>query len=625
MASAAKKTVTKSEKMPTLVRSFDFERDEQGQVRGFNKEKRTVRVQFSSEAGVKRWFGNEVLDHSPASVDLSRLTAGGAVLREHDTAQIVGVTESASITNKRTGEAEIRFAKTAAGEEAMQLVEDGILRSISVGYRVEKFEVDEDEEEYRAIRWQPLEISLVAIPADPSAKVFRNNQEQHQVMITRSIKSPILRAPADTEVEHEETEEQKQTREAAEQAERDANEATAGSVAEAYAIAHRYEKRYPGCVEACDNFIAEKKRGAELENAMRKFVLVKQQTDTRPEGRQTVVTDGKGNSRLLSYGEAFCQSEHYRKFGHKTGEKRTIHCSLEDRLQFRTTFSASTESLTAIQKIPGVPGILDQQQLMIADLFAQGETGGLTVRYIQEDSYTQAATAVAEGSAKPEATLNVSEVDATVRKIAVWTKVTDEMLSDFAQMSSFINARLAYMVQSLEDNHLLNGTGNTNQIKGVLNFTGLQTVSGATSPLDGVMKAIAYVRGANGSGFGEPDAIVMHPLDWMNAKLTKDNNGQYYGGGPFSGIYGMGQYSNVYNMWGLPCVVTTSIAQGTALVGAFRSAAQIFRRKGISIESTNSDNDDFQKNLVTIRAEERLALAVYQPKKFCTVTGIPAV
>ena len=624
MARAVKK-VTKSEQYPMLVRSFDFERDDKGAVRGLNKEKRTIRVQFSSEAPVKRWFGEEVLDHAASSVDLSRLTAGGAVLREHDTAQIVGVTESAEVTSKRTGEAEIRFAKTAAGDEAMALVEDGILRSISVGYRVEKFEVDEDEEEYRAIRWQPLEISLVAIPADPSAKVLRSNQTQYPVMITRSIKSPILRAPADTEVEHEETEEQKQAREAAEQADNQRNEETQASVAEAYAIAHRYEKRYPGCVEACDALIAEKKRGQELENAMRRHVMLKQQADTSPQAGKTVITDRDGNSRMMSYGEAFVKSPQYQKFGSKKGDKRSINFNMEDRLQFRTTFSATTESLTSINKLPGVPGILDQQPLMIADLFAQGETNDTTVRYIIEDSYTNAATAVAEGAAKPEATLNVSEVDATVRKIAVWTKVTDEMLSDYAQMASFINARLAYMVQGLEDNHLLNGSGSNNQIKGVLNFTGLQTVSGVANPLDGVMKAIAYVRGANGAGFGEPTAIILHPLDWMNMKLTKDANEQYYGGGPFSGIYGAGMYSNVYNMWGLPCVVTTAIAQGTALVGAFRSAAQIFRRKGISIETSNSDNDDFQKNLVTVRAEERLALAVYQPNKFCKVTDIPSV
>ena len=617
MARAVRKE-TKSEKFPTLYRSFEFERDEKGAVRGLDKEKRTVRLQFSSEAPVKRWFGQEVLDHSPESVDLSRLKDGGAVLREHDTNILIGVTEGAEITKKRTGEAEIRFARTAAGNEAMELVEDGILRSVSVGYRVEKFEVDEDEEEYRAIRWQPLEVSLVAIPADPSAKVLRSNQNQHTVMITRSIKlapdsAPGIEAPPELDADGNPI--------PPEQANDKRNEALELEVREVYALGHKWEKDYPGSIEQADTYI---KTGEKMLENMRGWVM-DQMAKKQPVHVGGGAIRGDKSKKPTSYGQAFCESEQYKRFGKNVGQKRQIICEIPDAMQFRTTFSATTESLTAIQKQPGVPGILDQQPLQIADLFAQGATTALTVRYLQEDAFTNAATAVAEGAAKPEATLNVSEVDATVRKIAVWTKVTDEMLADFDQISSYINSRLAYMVQGLEDNHLLNGSGSSNQIKGVLNFTGLQTVSGAANPLDGVMKAIAYVRGANAAGFGEPDAIVMHPKDWMNAKLTKDGNLQYYGGGPFSGIYGAGMYSNVYNMWGLPCVVTTAIAQGTALVGAFRTAAQIFRRKGLTIESTNSDNDDFQKNLVTIRAEERLALCVYQPNKFCTITGIPNV
>jgi HK97 family phage major capsid protein len=76
--------------------------------------------------------------------------------------------------------------------------------------------------------------------------------------------------------------------------------------------------------------------------------------------------------------------------------------------------------------------------------------------------------------------------------------------------------------------------------------------------------------------------------------------------------------------WGLPVVTTTSITRGTALTGDFRMGAQIFRRKGLTLATTNSDNNDFQLNLITIRAEQRMTLAVYQPNRFCSVTGIPS-
>lgn len=621
MASANKKLL-----VPILYRSFEVAREESGSIRGLNKEKRTIRVQFSSEAPVKRWFGEEILDHDSKSVDMSRIKSGAAVLCEHDTKMRCGITEGGDITEKRTGEAEVRFARTPLGDQVMAEVEDGTLKWLSVGYRVDKFEVDEDEEEYRAIRWTPLEVSFVSIPADPSARVLRNEPTNAPIMLIRSKrlhdpdpdghrsggggKADLAEPELDADGNPIDPETAARVRAEAEQ----------GEIREVFALGHKWQKEYPGAVDEAEKLV---KGGKRMLEQMRGWVMSKMQ-EKPPRSFVNVIKDKDGTQRGLTLGEAFCRTESYQKFGSKKGDRRTITCEIPDRLSFaqRTTFSATTESLTSIQKLPGVPGILDQQPLAIADLFAQGQTGNTTVRYIQEDSYTNAATAVAEGAAKPEATLNVSEVDATVRKIAVYTKVTDEMLADFDQMSSYINGRLGYMVQALEDNHLLNGTGNTNQIKGVLNFTGIQTVSGAASAIEGILRAIAYVRGANGAGFGEPDAIIVNPLDWMNIKLQKDLNGQFYGGGPFSGIYGQGGYSNVYNMWGLPCVVTTSIAQGTALVGQFRMGAQIFRRMGLSIESTNSNEDDFKNNLVMIRAEERLTLAVYQPNKFCTVTGI---
>lgn len=328
-----------------------------------------------------------------------------------------------------------------------------------------------------------------------------------------------------------------------------------------------------------------------------------------------------GNAGHSSVGESFVRSAGY-KDAIKSGKLRGVKVDLDGPTQFgRATFSATTDSLTSIQKLPGVPGFLDQQPLRVADLFAQGTTGALTVRYIQEDSYTQAATAVAEAGAKPEATLNTSEVDATVRKIAVYLKVTDEMFADHEQMRSFVDGRLAYMVQSLEDNHLINGTGASNQITGILSVSGINTqvVGSLPRPHDDIYHAINKVRSL---GFIEPDAIIMHPNDERDFRLTTDSNGQYYGGGPFSGLYGQGGFTNVSNMWGLRTVTTTAISEGTALVGAFKLGAQIFRRQGLTLETTNSDQDDFINNLVTVRAELRLTLATYKPLAFCSVTSI---
>jgi len=139
----------------------------------------------------------------------------------------------------------------------------------------------------------------------------------------------------------------------------------------------------------------------------------------------------------------------------------------------------------------------------------------------------------------------------------------------------------------------------------------------AVKIMEGIFAQITALRSVS---FVEPDAIVINPVDWATIRLGKDTAGQYFAGGPFTGAYGNAGPSNVASLWGVKTVITTAIAQGTAFVGGFQECAQIFRRNGIVLDMTNSNNDDFEKDLITLKAEERLALAVYRPAGFGTVT-----
>ncbi len=606
----------------TFYRSYAIDRA------AISDDSRSVELSFSSEQPVEQYSWSigryvEILDHDPASVDLSRLNDGAALLMDHNGRDQVGVIEKSSIADKK-GRATVRFSKSKRGEEIFQDVKDGIRKLISVGYRVTKWvteSIDNEVETMRAMRWQPMEISIVSIPADVTVGIGRNQRNEP----TGNTNNAVIHS---MRLSHRNLDPAPATGGGGTPATPPAPAATPPPAAPAIVGRATVEdQKAMFSVAKRHNAWAlyERAVNENWDSAQFHREFANSTASTPIPGTNVPAPDAGANNRNLSIGERLVKSESYRAHGSRRGSKRTILLEMPDELQFRASnpLSNATESLTSIQKLQGIQ-ILDQQPLRVADLFAQGQTDALTIRYIQEDTYTQAATAVAEGAAKPGASLDLSEVDATVRKIAVYTKITDEMASDFPQVQSYVNARLAYMVGSLEDNHLLNGTNANNQIKGILNFTGLQTVSGALSPADGIFKAISYVRGANGSGFLEADFCVIHPLDYMNIKLTKDGNGQYLGGGPFFGQYGIGSYSNVGTIWGLPAIITTSIAQGTALVGAFRQAAQIFRRMGLTVEMTNTDQDDFIKNLMTVRAEERLALACYKPAGFCTVTGMPA-
>src|SRR6185312_13202177 len=182
----------------------------------------------------------------------------------------------------------------------------------------------------------------------------------------------------------------------------------------------------------------------------------------------------------------------------------------------------------------------------------------------------------------------------------------------------FLTNRLIAQLGREEENETLNGTGYP-ALAGVLGRSGLATAisAGTTGTLAAPMKlaeAIFQQRTAiRTAAFVEPDAVVMNPTDWQYLQLAKDANTQYYAGGPFSGAYGNGGYSNVAALWGLRVVLSPRIASGVALVGGFQECGQLFRRQGVVVEMTNSDGTDFQNNLIKVRAISRAALAIYRP------------
>lgn len=148
-----------------------------GEVREFDVDKRTVELAFSSTTPVRRWFGDEVLSHDAGAVVLDRLLDGGAVLVGHDWNDQVGVVESARIDEDGVGRAVVRFGNSARASEIFQDIVDGIRRHVSVGYRVVKIEEEDREGQPNLItvtRWEPFEISIVPVPADPTVGVGRS-------------------------------------------------------------------------------------------------------------------------------------------------------------------------------------------------------------------------------------------------------------------------------------------------------------------------------------------------------------------------------------------------------------------------------------------------------------------
>lgn len=256
----------------------------------------------------------------------------------------------------------------------------------------------------------------------------------------------------------------------------------------------------------------------------------------------------------------------------------------------------------------------------IASLFAQGQISGTGLRYFQETPIEGDFEAVAENGLKPQLSMGYAPVQETLAKIAGYVKESDEFLEDLPFLASVTNGRLLRRLAQREEDMLLNGTGTDPELRGLLNRTGLQTTAAADTSdnMAALFRAAMAVQTVTGL---VADGIVINPADYQTLRLATDANGQFLAGGPFTGAYGnSGGVVFQPPIWGIRTVVSAAVPVGTAIVGAFGTAGMIFRKGGVRVEVANQNENDFVHNRVTLRAEERLGLAVYVPAAFNRVT-----
>lgn len=263
-----------------------------------------------------------------------------------------------------------------------------------------------------------------------------------------------------------------------------------------------------------------------------------------------------------------------------------------------------------------------RRRLTVADLLGTGTLTGNAITYFIEGAFEGDFTTVAEGAAKPQVHFgDPTPVTESLKKIAAFIKESDEMVEDLPFLVSSINNRLLYQLGLFEEGQLLNGNGTGTNVRGLLNRSGIQTLGAGTDLKAGnpdtLFKAITNVQ--TGSGL-DADGIMINPTDYQALRLSKDANGQYFGGGFFAGQYGNGGIVEQPPLWGLRTVVTPAITAGTVLVGAFQQSSTLYRKGGVRVESTNSEGNDFTNNKITIRAEERIALATRVPAGLVKVT-----
>jgi len=276
--------------------------------------------------------------------------------------------------------------------------------------------------------------------------------------------------------------------------------------------------------------------------------------------------------------------------------------------------TGSAGALVQAQRNPGIlmPGL---RRLTIRDLLAQGRTTSNAIEYVRENVFTNGAAPVAEGALKPETQLTFTKETANVKTIAHWIQASRQIMEDAPMLESYVNGRLLFGLDLVEEGQLLNGDGTGDNLVGLNQVASAYDVA-LNAAGDTRADQIAHAIFQTSESEFEASGLILNPRDWHSIALLKDADGRYIFGGPAAFAAKV--------MWGLPVVATKAQAQGTFTVGGFDLASQIWDRMDATIEVSNQDRDNFVKNMLTILCEERLAVTHYRPTAIIKGTFTPA-
>ncbi|WP_298494518.1 phage major capsid protein [uncultured Maritimibacter sp.] len=313
-----------------------------------------------------------------------------------------------------------------------------------------------------------------------------------------------------------------------------------------------------------------------------------------------------GDGAPMSLGQRFVENEGVKSFLDSRPTKGKADMMLKATITSLTTDAAgSAGDAIAPARLPGVQ-MQPNRRMTIRNLLMPGTTQSNVVQYVQETGFTNSAAPVAEGAKRPQSDVKLELKNANVATIGHFMKASREVLNDAPMLASMIDGRLRYGVDFKEEIQLLSGDGTGQNLSGlVTNATAFSAPGSlvAGNLVDTLRFAAlqVYLAEFPSSGF------VLNPIDWAAIETLKDTVGNYIIGDPQSGA--------TPTLWRLPVVQTPAITVDKFLTGAFDSQAQVFDREQTRVE-VGYENDDFTKGLVTVLADERLALAIYRPEAF---------
>ena len=239
-----------------------------------------------------------------------------------------------------------------------------------------------------------------------------------------------------------------------------------------------------------------------------------------------------------------------------------------------------------------------------------GSTNSDVIKYVKESGYSNGAATAAEGATLGQSDFDMTAVDANVRKIGTYLRISDEMLADTPQISSYLSARVPAKLMEIEDDQILGGNGSAPNLDGFYNSSSDFDVSSngkfyqsieSANEFDVLVAALNQLQISN----YKADYIMLNPTDFHKILLLKDTTNNYIKDQVYQGLQP--------NFLGVPIAVNNEVNPGTFFVGNFGQSAQLWVRDNVSVEFFSEDGTNVRDGFITVRVKERVALATYLP------------
>ena len=276
-------------------------------------------------------------------------------------------------------------------------------------------------------------------------------------------------------------------------------------------------------------------------------------------------------------------------------------------VEVKNTLTGSDTNVAPDRK-PGVVGGAFLPFSMEA-LLPSTPTSSNAIEFTRENVFTNSSAEAAEGAAKAESSLTWTLVNMPVSTVAHWIKISKQLAADAPALAAYVNTRMRYGVNQKVDTQLVVGNGTAPNISGTYK-SGNYTAHGyANADLGSTLKKYVLIRKIMADLYiaGYPaDAVVLNPADWAQMEIDAFTTAA---GQMLMSLDAMGRPL----IFGVPVVQSIGMAADTFQVGRFIEAYMVHNREGVVVDMSESDSDNFTKNLITLRAERRLALSTERP------------